>query len=145
MKKVILFLVLVTAIGLLSFSIFAVKKSTTATIKNNTFSIDIAKSQSQQEIGLAKYQKLEQNMAMYFPFDHADYFVFWMKDMHFPMDIIFIENGKIVTIYNDVKPEKDYQDFIYKPTAPSNAVLEINAGLSRKYGFRTGDNVIISY
>ena len=60
MKKVILFLVLVTAIGLLSFSIFAVKKSPTATIKNHTFSIDIAKSQSQQEIGLAKYQKLEQ-------------------------------------------------------------------------------------
>lgn len=134
----IVFIIASLLIGLLS-------PKPTATISTHIFTIDIAKTPTQQEVGLAKYQNLPSGNGMYFPFAHSDYYAFWMKDMHFPIDIIFINNGKIVTIFSNVKPEKNYQDFIYKPTAPSNAVLEINAGLSQKYGFKNGDPVIISY
>lgn len=145
MKKIFLVFILILFIGFLGYVFFNFPKTSTATIRNHTFFIDIARTQSEQEVGLAKYQTLPQNKGMYFPFDHADYYTFWMKNMHFPIDIIFINNGKIVTIYSNVQAEKNYQEFLYKPTSPSNAILEISAGLSKKYGFKIGDPVIISY
>lgn len=138
-KLLLLFFIFIGCLILLFF----ITKKTSATIGNHTFSIEIAQTPTQQEVGLAKYQTLEINKGMYFPFNYPDFYTFWMKGMRFPIDIIFINNGKIVTIFSNVKPEKNYQDFIYKPTAPSNAVLEINAGLSKKYGFKPGDAVII--
>lgn len=144
MKKIILFCAVILLTTLV-FLVFFHTSGPTVTIHNHTFFIEFAKTPSQQEIGLSKYQTLPENKGMYFLFYHAYYYTFWMKGMHFPIDIIFINNRKIVTIYNNVRTEKDYQDFLYKPTRPSNAVLEINAGLSKKYGFKVGDPVIISY
>lgn len=122
-------------------------KSPTATIDHHTFIIDIAKTSSEQEVGLAKYKTLPKDHAMYFPFAYSDYYAFWMKNMHFPIDMLFIENGKIVTIYKNVPAPKNVNEQLptYKPTAPVNAVLEINVGLTKQYGFRINDSVIISY
>lgn len=145
MKKVLLISILALFIVVLGYIVFTFPKTPTAIIRNHRFFIEVARTQNQQEVGLAKYRTLAQNKGMYFPFDHADYYTFWMKNMHFPIDIIFINNKKIVTIYSNVREEKSYQDFLYKPTSPSNAVLEINASLAKKYGFKIGDPVIISY
>ncbi len=116
-----------------------------AEIHNHVFLVEIAKTPTEQEIGLAKYARLPLNDAMYFPFRQPGYYAFWMKNMKFPIDIIFIRNGKIVTIDSFVPaPVKNQQELpTYKPLVPADAVLEINAGLSKKYGFSRGDNVII--
>lgn len=113
----------------------------TATIDSQRFSLMIAKTQEQKEKGLAVTNSLGQNMGMLFPFDHPDYFTFWMKDMKFPIDIIYLKNNHIVTIYPDMQPAKDNNTTwqIVKPLVPSDAVIEINAGLSQKYHFKIGD------
>lgn len=118
----------------------------TATIDGHTFFIETAVTEKEQQVGLAKYSSLAQNNAMYFPFDHPGFFAFWMKDMHFPIDILFLKDKKIVTIFDTVpNPTKDQINLpTYQPSVPANGVLEINAGLSKKYGFHTGDSVEIS-
>lgn len=146
MKKTILFLSL--AIFIFLFALLISKllpHGPRAEIRGHTFFIEVAMSPSQKEIGLAKYKRIDANQGMYFPFEKEGYYGFWMKGMHFPIDIIFIRDNKIVTIFRDVPVRSDYQKYIYTPTAPADSVLEINAGFSGKYGFERGDKVIIKY
>lgn len=112
-------------------------------IGSKAFIVDVAKTEQQKEVGLSSKSALQDDHGMYFPFDHADYYSFWMKNMKFPIDIIYINNDQVVTIYHDVQnPTADNQTWqIVKPTEPADGVLEINAGLTKKYNFKPGDPV----
>lgn len=148
MKKVLLLLVLfiILVIGFIFLS-YQNKKTPLATINNHTFNLEIAKSEKDQEIGLSKYKNISSNFGMLFLFEKEGYYSFWMKNMKFPIDIIFIKNGKIVKIFSDVPFPKSSNSYlpIYKPDELSDTVLEINAGLSKEYNFQKNDTVIINY
>jgi len=113
----------------------------TVTIHNQTFTVSIASTIQEQEKGLSGRTSLPQNQGMYFPFSSSGFYAFWMKEMKFPLDIIFINNGKVVTVYKDLQPARSDNPPIYKPYQPANAVLEINAGLASKYTISDGDTV----
>ncbi|OGH09594.1 MAG: hypothetical protein A2152_03825 [Candidatus Levybacteria bacterium RBG_16_35_6] len=114
-----------------------------AVIKNQKIELFIARSQKDKEIGLSSYKNLPNNQGMLFPFGKPGYYSFWMKNMKFPIDIIYLNNNKVVTIYENVKvpTASEGSPPIYNPTAPSDTVLEINAGLSKKYNLKTGDTI----
>lgn len=126
---------------------YQTKKTPQAIINNHVFNLEIAKTNHEQEIGLAKYKNIPQNFGMLFLFGKTDYYSFWMKNMKFPIDIIFIRNNKIVTIFkNAAQPKSNSQRLpIYRPTEFSDTVLEINAGLSEKYRFQKDQVVEINY
>ncbi len=121
------------------------QKIPTATIDKRIFKLYIAKSSKEKEIGLSKYNNLPQDYGMLFPFERSDYYSFWMKDMKFPIDIIFIRKNRIVTIYSNISPPKTKNEslIIFKPKTAADTVLEINAELSKKYNFKNGDGVEI--
>jgi uncharacterized membrane protein (UPF0127 family) len=114
-------------------------------IDGKQFYVDVAKTTEQKAKGLDIYNKLPLKRGMVFTFDSLDYYPFWMKGMKFPIDIIYINNNKIVDIFPDLpNPAGSTQSpVIVRPTAKANYVLEINAGLSRKYNFQKGDLVEI--
>lgn len=116
---------------------------TTATVKNHTFTVDVAKTSKDKEIGLSSKKTISSDYGMYFPFDKPDYYAFWMKNMNFPIDIIFLRDNKIVTIFSNVPAPASATDNLplYQPEEPANAVLEIQSGLSKKYGLVKGDSV----
>lgn len=118
-------------------------KTPTVTINNQTFKLFVAKSAKEKEIGLSDKDSLAQDHGMYFPFERKDYYSFWMKNMKFPIDMIFLSNNQIVTIYENLEPPS--QDLksppLYKPNEQADAVLEINAGLIKKYNIKIGDEV----
>ena len=120
-------------------------KTPTATINNQTFKLFVAKSAKEKEIGLSGKDSLSQDYGMYFPFEKPDYYSFWMKNMKFSIDMIFLSSNKIVTIYENLEPPlKDLKNPpLYKPSEPADAILEINAGLSKKYNIKIGDGVKI--
>ena len=120
-------------------------KTPTATIKNHAFKLLLAKTAEEKEIGLSKQKSLPANKGMLFIFDQPDYYSFWAKKMQFPIDIIFISGNLIVSISPDVHPPKNESEDlpIIRPKEPSDLVLEINAGLSKKYKFNVGDAVKI--
>lgn len=131
--------------------VYAINKTGQSTVKidNHTFSVEVATTSAQQEQGLSGRASLPQNQGMLFLFQNANRYAFWMKEMHFPLDIIFINNNKIVSIAQDVppptNPNQNPNDLpIYQPTAPADAALEINGGLAKKYGFMENDLVIIT-
>jgi uncharacterized membrane protein (UPF0127 family) len=149
MKKIFLIvglLILVTAIAFLDYN-YQNKKTPQVTINNHIFNLAIAKTDTEKEIGLSKYKNIPQNFGMLFPFGKPDYYSFWMKNMKFPIDIIFIRNNKIVTIFKNASPPKSNNELlpIYRNQNLSDTVLEINTGFSDKYNFKTGDLVKINY
>lgn len=153
MKKIILLVIILLIIGaggkvildnpIIISNLFA--KKPTATINNKTFSLLVAKTDEEKRIGLSKMKSLEENSGMLFPFEKPSYYSFWMKDMKFPIDIIFLRNNTIVTIHKNVQPPKtpEVSPLIYTPTEPADSVLEINAGVSEKYNIKVGDNIKI--
>jgi uncharacterized protein len=152
MKKVLLaFFILIIAVSGVYYtqnymkggevlSIF--KKPATVTIDSQSFNVTVATSETEREIGLSETKSIAPNQGMIFLFDKAGYYSFWMKNMKFPIDIIFINNDQIVTIHGNAQIIKDQENpIIYSSTGASDKVLEIQAGLSKKYNFKIGDKV----
>jgi len=152
MKKVLLtlFVLLIVAAGVYYtqnymqggqvLSVF--KKNAIVTIDNQSFNVSIANSEKDREIGLSETKSLDQNQGMLFLFNNPGYYSFWMKNMKFPIDIIFINNDQIVTIHDNAQIIKAQENpMLYTPTQSSDKVLEIQAGISEKYNFKIGDKV----
>jgi uncharacterized membrane protein (UPF0127 family) len=149
MKKILfIFITLGIIILLLSVRYVSTKPGgPRVNIGGHEFSLEIAKAGKEQEIGLSKYKDIPQNFGMLFPFGKVGYYSFWMKDMKFAIDIIFIKDNKIVTIFKDVPAPKSFSDPlpIYRSSSPADTVLEITGGLSQKYNFQNGQVLSITY
>ena len=121
------------------------KESTQITIKDLVIQAKIADEPKEREAGLADYSSLALSEGMLFVFDKSASYVFWMKDVEFAIDIIWIdENKKIVDIAPNIPPEpnKGEKDLTrYKPKSDAKYVLEINAGLSSLHNLQVGDQV----
>jgi len=116
------------------------------TIDNQTFSVEVATTSAQLQQGLSGRTSLPKDQGMLFIFKTAAPYPFWMKDMKFPLDMIFINNNKIVTIFQNVPAPKDPNTTnlpVYAPDGPVNQVLEINAGLAKTDNFKKGDTVTV--
>ena len=103
------------------------------TPNDTRIAVEIVADQAAQAKGLSGRKCIAENWGMLFSFTEAGDYKFWMKDMKFPIDIVWIdENFKIVDIDRNIKPET-YPEAFTSPL-PSTYVLEIGAGLSEKYG-----------
>lgn len=117
----------------------------TAKINNQTFKVDVADEPNEWQRGLSGRDSLDEDAGMLFLFKTTDYHNFWMKDMKFPIDIIFIKDDTVVSVVKNAKPPTSKNDNLplYKPEQPIDRVLEINAGLSDKHKIKKGDKVEI--
>lgn len=115
-------------------------------IKSLVIHVDLAITPDQQAKGLSIKNSLNDSEGMLFPFDKPGDYSFWMKDMKFPIDILWIDtSNKIVHI------EKNLQPCIffllcpsYSPHSNSKYVLEINADLTTRNNITVGDSVYIN-
>ncbi len=141
----IIILISVVILFLVVFSIMTNKSSSLqkACIENKScFNIEIADTANQRATGLSMKKFLNKGDAMLFIFPEKTIPGFWMKDMKFPIDIIWInESWKITGIEKNMQPcEGNLCPLVY-PKEKIMYVLEINSGLSDKYGFKDGDSV----
>lgn len=121
-------------------------KRPTVTINNHAFYLYVVRTPKDREIGLSKYNDIPQNFGMIFLFDKPDFYSFWMKGMKFPIDIIFIKDYRVVTVYKNVSPPKGQNEGLlrYEPKSRADRVLEINSGLSQRYNIKENDIIKIS-
>ncbi len=119
-------------------------RPTTVTINDQVFITEIAATPAAQQQGLSDRDHLLVNHGMLFTYTDPQIREFWMLRMHFPLDIIWIRDGRIVDIsHNLPMPETGQEPARAKSQTPADAVLEINAGLSSRYGFKVGDRVTV--
>lgn len=112
-------------------------------VNQHQFQVEVALTADSQSQGLSGKIHLPKDAGMYFIFPSAENRNFWMKEMNFPLDIIWIRQGAIVGIAANIpKPESKTATLELIPSkVPADAVLEINAGLADLYGFKVGDKL----
>jgi hypothetical protein len=109
-------------------------------VENAVFYAEIVADKKTREEGLSGRKSLCKSCAMLFLFDKPEKYGFWMKGMNFPIDIIWIHEKRIVHIEKNV-PYESLEIFV--PESAADMVLEINAGLSDKFGIKKGDRINI--
>lgn len=113
------------------------------TINNKDIEIEISKSNEERARGLSNRTSLEENSGMIFVFSN-DRPIFWMKDTKIPLDIIWINDNRIIGIDKDVPVENDVSDEdLNRYPSPSEVdyVLEVNAGFADKFGIKVGQMI----
>lgn len=145
MKKLIIILIVGT-IGLFSLWFYTKHPlQTTVTVRNTTFIVDVAITAKEKEVGLGFRNSLAQNHGMLFVYTNKERYPFWMRNMWFPIDMLWIDDRTIVDISKNV-PTSDKpvnQLPIYHPTVPVDKVLELPAGTVDRVGIVIGDKITI--
>jgi uncharacterized membrane protein (UPF0127 family) len=109
-----------------------------------TVRAEVADDDAERALGLGGRDALARDAGMYFVL-RADTRGIWMKGMRFPLDLVWIEDDRVVEVTARVPNEPpgtpDAELPIYSPSVPANRVLEVNAGWAREHGVRRGDRV----
>jgi uncharacterized membrane protein (UPF0127 family) len=111
------------------------------TIGVHVIDAEVADTPERKQRGLSGRASLADGHGMLFPYDAPARHGFWMPDMHFDIDILWIRAGRIVTIAADVS--KDEPERVYRPSEPADMVLELPAGTAARRGFQVGDAVAV--
>jgi uncharacterized membrane protein (UPF0127 family) len=141
-KTVILFIITIsvvaTTLWYISTHVYSLygDKIETVKIGNSEFRSEVVSSDAKIQKGLGGRSGLYDSCAMLFKFPRAGTYSFWMKDMRFPLDIIWILDGKIVHIEKNISEKFSGT---LSPQVDADSVLEINAGIADKIGIKISD------
>ena len=106
------------------------------------FSAEVVASSEKTALGLSGRESICEKCGMIFVFNEEDYRPFWMKDMKFDLDMIYISGDKIIYIAKNVPHEKGMKEVV-RPDARADKILEVNAGTSDGLGLKVGDTLRI--
>ncbi|MFU1779880.1 DUF192 domain-containing protein [Haloarcula japonica] len=108
-----------------------------------TVEVRIAQTFNQRYVGLSETESLGPDEGMLFVHDEAGEHTYVMRNMSFPLDIIFIDaNGTITTIHHaPVPPEGTSDNDLTRYEGRGKYVLEVNRGWTNRTGVSVGDRV----
>ena len=136
MKIKIIFIILLLLI--ISAYISVKNRNEGLIINNKKIELLIANNDYLRQKGLSDRESIPENTAMLFVFDKADKYGFWMKDMKFPLDIVWLnEKKEIVYLLQNIKPDT-YPDTFF-PIDNAMYIIEFNAGFSEKNNIKVGN------
>ena len=78
------------------------------------------------------------------PLVNSQIYNFWMKDMNFPLDFLWLNEKKVIDLTENVPApiDKDLTNLtLYQPSEPVNEVIELNAGMVKELGIKIGDTL----
>lgn len=148
-KKNLIYLIILVAI-FCSLLFFAFSKKPFSVINYSDIKIvqigsanikvELALTEAEQIQGLSGRTSLTSDTGMLFVFAKPAYWGIWMKDMNFPIDVLWItDNLKVNYVVGNMTP-KSYPK-AYKPITPARYVLELPAGTVEKYKIAEGQSV----
>jgi len=120
------------------YSLFDKKNENEISLGKCLFKIETVSDNESRERGLSNREKLCYNCGMLFVFPEVRRYGFWMKDMLFSLDIVWIKDGKVVEIMESIS--KDSRDTFF-PKVAVDKVLEINEGEVKSCEIKDGDKV----
>ena len=111
-----------------------------------SYFVDLAVLPGERQQGLSGRESMAGDTGMLFVFEDERQLNFWMKEMHFPLDIIWIDaQCRLLDVAADVPtpPPNASNDEIPRVWSPGPAryVLEVNAGEAARNGLQQGDEV----
>lgn len=125
--------------------------STIITVASSTIYAQVANTEHKRSMGLSFTEKLDDNAGMLFVFDDVGQKHFWMRDMYFDIDIIWLdENKQVIGFFervskNTYNPKNPELSKIYHSPENTRFVLEVNSGTIEKLKIKTGDVLNFKY
>ena len=120
-------------------------------IAGQEIKVELVLTKEAQERGLSGRNELKKGEGMLFVFEQPARHYFWMKEMNFPIDIIWLSEGlKVIYVKKDARPESylsagEVGLETYGPDAEVKYVLEVAAGFSEENNLQIGDKVQFIY
>ena len=113
------------------------------TIHGVTIKAEVSDTETKRSQGLSGHAPLASDGGMLFIFPQPGIYPFWMKDMLFSIDIIWIDaQKKVVGFSEDLSP--DTYPKIFPPPSPILYALEVSAGFVKRQNIAIGDLVSFS-
>lgn len=115
----------------------------TISIDGIKLTVDVVETAEEKAKGLSGRTNLEEEKGMLFIYEEPGLYSFWMKDMNFSIDIIWIdENLNVVDITENFKPESF--PAIATPQKSTLYVVEVNAGWAQEHRIHIGSPVMLN-
>jgi len=115
-------------------------RARTVVLAERTVFVDIADTPEKRSVGLSGHKELAPDEGMLFVFPEDGMHAFWMKDMSFSIDILWLSRGGlIVDMQQKVAPET--YPAAYVPRKEARYVLELPSGWVERYTVELGDAV----
>jgi uncharacterized membrane protein (UPF0127 family) len=100
-------------------------------------SVEVAVTDQEKAQGLMFRESMPKNAGMVFLFEGLEIRPFWMKNCHFPLDMIYTtKDGTVVDVLKNVPPcaaDPAPCDSVV-PKAKADTILEVNAGVAKAEG-----------
>ena len=108
---------------------------------------ELANTEAERSRGLSGRDSIGLNEGMYFAFEKPGTYGFWMKGMKFPIDIVWISEGKIIGFTENAQPPADLNApdselKSYVPPGEVDRVLELHVGRAKLLRAQVGDSVM---
>lgn len=141
-KKLTIFILTIITVTIVSFATlwFQKKSEDYIWINDDLLKVELAETKEERVRGLSNKTSLDSARGMLFVYDKPRFVGVWMKDMNFPIDIIWLSSKKeIITYKKNVAPSTYPEAF--KPKKPAQYVLETKAGFIDKHAIKIGDKL----
>ena len=96
---------------------------------------EVASTDAARERGLMFRKNMAEEEGMLFVWPGVGRRIFWMRNTLIPLDMVFIQHGKVVGIVPWARP---LDETPLDPGVDSDAVLEVNGGWAARHGVVTG-------
>jgi uncharacterized membrane protein (UPF0127 family) len=145
MKKIIFIIALFISFAAGALGEIKDGQTVSVLIGKNKFELVAAVTPQSQAQGLSGRKQMPKD-GMIFIFGQARPLVFWMKDMNFAIDIIWIKENKVIGFAQNAPNEPGTPDYLLKKyfsPQEADAVIELNAGDVEKFGIKPEDGIQI--
>jgi len=115
------------------------------TINGLNINVQMADTDYLRYQGLSGQKNICELCGMLFTFPQEQVETMVMRNMNFPLDIIYIDNNKIIKIDANLLPEGANPIYTYSSELPVNYILEVNSGVTDKYNINVGDEVNFNF
>ena len=138
-----LILLILTALFIIGTFILFTQRKSAVRINGATYSIEVADSPEKQYKGLSNRPSICSDCGMLFVFKDRSPRTFVMREMEFPLDIVWIDGVRVVGAAKDLPPEGKNYSKRYDSGEDVDRVLELNAGTVERDNINIGDNVVV--
>lgn len=116
----------------------------TGILADTPLELELAQTPAQWEKGLSHRASLSNGSGMLFIFPQFHVPLFWMKDVNFPLDMIWLSNNMVVDMSLNVPVDNSDNPPTVSPKVPVSMVLEVPAGWVEKHEIKLGDSLILN-
>lgn len=120
-----------------------VRPSVAVRLSGATVQAEVVSDAKARERGLSGRRSLAEGRGMLFVYPDRKARTYWMKGMRFPIDIIWIDRGRVRGVERDVPVPHGKKLPLYSSGGLADHVLEVPAGWARRHGTKRGDWVSI--